>query len=207
MKREFKAGETLFAQGEPASHLFVLESGNVRLFRRAWQEDVLLETVGDHHVLGELAILADAHHPVTAIAVSDVVCLTIPRDTLKETLEAYPEIAARFQHNLALRLANAYHHIATMSLRSPLARVLSQLQHEMIRSGLQEEANGYAPLPADLHEVCGLEEVVVERILRGLGEEGAVEFNAEGRFRFRDPAAIGRRLHYLELSDRFGADA
>jgi hypothetical protein len=51
--REFKAGEVIFKQGDPASEFYVIQSGKVdiRLGNR------LLGTLSDHDIFGEMALI------------------------------------------------------------------------------------------------------------------------------------------------------
>lgn len=65
--RTFKAGETIFVEGEPADFMYVVKSGKVDLLKG----ERLLETVGPDGFFGELALIDDAPRSATAKAQSD----------------------------------------------------------------------------------------------------------------------------------------
>jgi CRP/FNR family cyclic AMP-dependent transcriptional regulator len=66
--RSFKAGETIFRAGDPASELFVVQSGNVEIRIG----DRVIETVPESGIFGEMALIDDAPRSATAVAVGDV---------------------------------------------------------------------------------------------------------------------------------------
>jgi CRP-like cAMP-binding protein len=70
----FKAGETIFAEGEPADFMYVVQAGKIDLL----QGDRLLETVGPDGFFGELALIDDSPRSATAKAQSD--CTLAPID-------------------------------------------------------------------------------------------------------------------------------
>jgi CRP-like cAMP-binding protein len=66
--RTFKAGETIFNEGDPASELYVIQDGRVeiRLGNR------LLDTIEKNEVFGEMALVDGAPRSASAIALTDV---------------------------------------------------------------------------------------------------------------------------------------
>jgi CRP/FNR family cyclic AMP-dependent transcriptional regulator len=72
--RIFKAGETIFAEGEPADFMYIVRAGKVDLV----QGERLLETVGPDGFFGELALIDDSARSATAKAQTD--CELAPID-------------------------------------------------------------------------------------------------------------------------------
>ena len=56
---------------------------------------------------GEVSMLGDQPYALTTMALSDVSTLIIDRDTLKELIEYYPNIALGLMRELALRLGQS----------------------------------------------------------------------------------------------------
>lgn len=201
MRRSFQGGELLFAEGAPAENLYIIESGSVRLFKKVFREQIAVETRGPRDIIGELVVLDGATYQLSAVADDEVVALVVPRESLASTLAADASLTAAFQRQLAMRLAQSQHQLSVLALRSPMGRLLAQLRHEASRQGV--EPGSFVNLPLDLHELCGLEAKTVRRLLSALRDEGELDFDDAGGFRFTDMAAVERRLAFLELSDRF----
>ena len=66
--RSFKAGETIFREGDPATELFVVESGTVEIRLG----DRVVDTVSGHGIFGELALIDGGIRSATAFAATDV---------------------------------------------------------------------------------------------------------------------------------------
>ena len=70
--REIKAGEVIFKEGDAAAEFFVIQSGKVdiQLGNR------LLGTLGDHDILGEMALIDDSPRSATVVALTE--CTVAP---------------------------------------------------------------------------------------------------------------------------------
>src|SRR5215510_563821 len=64
---DFKAGDVIFRQGDPAHELFIVQSGEVeiRLGNR------VLETLPQYSIFGEMALIDSAPRSAMAVAVTD----------------------------------------------------------------------------------------------------------------------------------------
>lgn len=79
--------EVVFRQGESGDRLYLVESGNVDLFRTDEQGTVRkLATVGQGGYFGELALLSDKPRAATALAIGEVELLSISGRELKRLL-------------------------------------------------------------------------------------------------------------------------
>ena len=99
-ERSFAAGETIVREGEPGDELFVILDGDVRVERDGRQ----LRTFGVGDVFGEVAVLDRHPRSADVVAIGEVRCLTISRETLRETLAAEPRAAWALLEILAGRL-------------------------------------------------------------------------------------------------------
>jgi len=85
--RRFEAGDTLFSEGDPATHAYLLEEGRVRLIKkiRGAERSILVCKPGD--LFGESALLEGSERSSTAVALSPVLALVIDQATLQHLLE------------------------------------------------------------------------------------------------------------------------
>ena len=196
------AGDTLFEQGAEADALYVVLSGRVALHRRVHREELLLELLGENHVLGEMCLVPNGRHLASARVVEDATVLVVERESLEDTLADRPEVERQIRKHLALRLAHAHYRMGALTMTSIEGRVLYQLRQEWLRAG-EEGRDGFHPIPGDLPQVLGIERASVDQCLRAAMEAGFLEVDMEGRFRVVDRDALERRLAFLELADRY----
>lgn len=198
---ELSAGATLFEQDAPADAIFLVQTGRVKLVRRVFREEHIVETLGPGGLLGEVALVAGATYPVSARALTPLLVVRIPRERLESLLLERPDLALRLARTLALRVAAGQFRNAVFSLRSLSGRLLLQLQAESERA-TEQPADGLHQLPSDLSEALGAEPALIDSNLRTLAADGLIAFDGEGRFRIADRAAFQRRLAFIELKER-----
>lgn len=91
---EVAAGETIFRRGEFGRHLFVVESGAVRL---EFGGEILDKTILPREFFGELALFVGAHaRMANATALGPCRLRVIGGDEFQSLLQAAPDILARF---------------------------------------------------------------------------------------------------------------
>jgi CRP/FNR family transcriptional regulator, cyclic AMP receptor protein len=98
--REFKAGDVIFSEGDPAEELFVVQTGSVEI---RLGNDVL-ETVPERGIFGELALIGNAPRNATAIAASDVVLVPVGERQFLFLVSHTPHFALNVMRVLARRL-------------------------------------------------------------------------------------------------------
>jgi len=102
--REFKAGDVIFRQGEPAQELFIVQSGEVeiRLGNR------VLETLSQYSIFGEMALIDGAPRSATAVAVSDAKLVAVSEKQFLFLISNTPYFALNVMRVMAgrLRMAN-----------------------------------------------------------------------------------------------------
>ena len=98
--RFFKAGTTIFQEGEQAHELFVIKSGDVRI-------QIGNRTVSElsaDHIFGEMALIDDGPRSATAIALTDVTLAPIKENQFLFLVQNTPFFALSVMRVLAHRL-------------------------------------------------------------------------------------------------------
>jgi CRP/FNR family cyclic AMP-dependent transcriptional regulator len=98
--RTFAVGETIFREGEPGEELYVVRSGKVQI--RVGER--VIETLGEHSIFGELALIDDAPRSATAVATSAVEVVPIGRKQFLFLVTQTPHFALNVMRVLAQRL-------------------------------------------------------------------------------------------------------
>lgn len=92
--RLVSAGELIFREGDPAYGLYLIMSGSVEIFRKGPSGDVVLDTLGENQLFGEMGlILPPRARTAGARAKDKAVVLEVTRDLLDP--EATPKIAPK----------------------------------------------------------------------------------------------------------------
>jgi CRP-like cAMP-binding protein len=198
-KVEFPAGEQLFSQDDPAEALFVIDAGSVQLSKRVHSTTCAIGTLGVGDVFGEAALFGESPYTVTAVALEHTRCLRVLGAQFGEMVRRSPDIAYRFMKKLALRLVHSQFRLSNFALRTPIARLMHQLDAEVGRAGTSDGI----PLPFDLPDVLSLERGAVDELIRRLINKGYVSIDGDGNFSIDDLDGFRRYLTYLELRDRF----
>jgi CRP/FNR family transcriptional regulator, cyclic AMP receptor protein len=98
--REFKAGETIFKEGETGSEFFVIQSGTVEI----QLGNRHLGTLGDHDIFGEMALIDPAPRSATAVAKTDVKIVPVGEKQFLFLVSRTPHFALNVMRTLARRL-------------------------------------------------------------------------------------------------------
>ena len=88
--KEFKRGEVLFKEGEPADKLYVIQSGRVLLYLERQGKKVEIEELKTSQVVGEMAAIGGSKHPFSAECQSPTKVLELPAKVIQTQNESSP---------------------------------------------------------------------------------------------------------------------
>lgn len=83
---KFKAGESIFAEGDESALAYVIENGNVEIFRIVRGEKARLAVLGKGDIFGEMGLVDERPRSASAAATNDVLVRTIDRDRFLDML-------------------------------------------------------------------------------------------------------------------------
>ena len=101
--RDFKAGDVIFRQGDPAQELFIVQSGEVEIRR----SNRVLETLPQYSIFGEMALIDTAPRSATAIAASDARLVPVSEKQFLFLISNTPYFALNVMRVMARRLRAA----------------------------------------------------------------------------------------------------
>lgn len=96
-----RSGETIFSEGDKATHAYIIASGNVRISRRRPDRaELTLSHLLEGEFFGELALVDDRRRTSDAVAMSNCELITLSREDFQREVDGKPE-----QFRTLLRIA------------------------------------------------------------------------------------------------------
>lgn len=108
-KRTFAAGSTIFKEGDTADCAYVVESGEVQIFKMINGRRVQLGTVGPWGMFGELGLIDASPRMATAQTSQNTVCMVVSKTSVAEMMDGAPQGLNTLIHSLVqiIRTAGA----------------------------------------------------------------------------------------------------
>jgi CRP-like cAMP-binding protein len=137
---ELARGQTLFSEGDPGSHLYVVTAGKVKLGRTAPDgRENLLAIMGPGEMFGELSLFDPGPRTATATAVTDTRLSGLDHADLQPWLTGRPEVAGQLLAALARRLRRTNEAMADLVFSDVPGRVAKALLDLARRFGVAAE--------------------------------------------------------------------
>ena len=174
-QREFAPGQLVVGVGEPADHLFVIQSGEIELSREGPGGKLGVARLGPGDFFGELGVVLGARVSTRAVAVKATRVLQLDRETLESMCLAQPEIAIRMIRVLVSRLIEAERRLAALGVED----LLRPLVRSLVRQARPEEGEGKgARIATNLRKLAdetGLSMLDAQRALHQLFDRKLVQ--------------------------------
>ncbi len=126
--RQYKAGQVIYLEGEPAEYVYILEKGWVKATRMTHEgrEQGLL-FLRPVEIFGDIAVFSGTSYPGTVTALEDVEAWLIPSQVVLLLVKQYPDLALAIIHRLSERVLHYIGLVEDLSLRSVETRLASTL--------------------------------------------------------------------------------
>ena len=186
--RTFATDEPLFTAGEPASGVYVVLDGRVRVVRDVGGRRHVVHEEGAGGTLGEVPLFERGGYPATAVAAEPTRCLFVHRDALAEAIRADVELAWRLLGRLAGRVRVLVERLDRATAHSVPQRVAAHLLERAARQSPQRVTLGGTQQA--LAEELGTVREVIVRALRSLTRMGAIGALGGGRYEILDERAL-----------------
>jgi CRP-like cAMP-binding protein len=137
---QLENGQILFTQGDPARRFFLVDSGQIKLFRMSPEGDEkVIELVSPGGTFAEALIFADdMGYPVNASAIGKSELTAFDNPTFRAILAESTETCFRVMADLTLRLRALIREIDELTLQSAACRVAGYL----LRSAAAQQDGG-----------------------------------------------------------------
>jgi len=135
MDIHFAPAELVYFSGDPASQLFILAAGNIKLLQHTSEgKDILLEILGPGEFFGSLSASGEPYYLETAQAITHVCVMKISTEQFRKVLLDYQQISLRVLDVMTERLYSTREMLKQVSLYSVekrIAHILIKLAYKL----------------------------------------------------------------------------
>ena len=179
--RRYSAGEMVFGEGEPCAGLFVVESGNIRIFKSsASGREQVLSIDGPGSSIAELPLFDGGAYPASAVAIDDVTLLFVSKQDFHALCLAHPQVPLKVLRIVGARLRRLVGIIEELSFTTVRHRLANYLLRLAQKSGTQTKEGVEFALPITNQELAaqiGTVRELVSRNLSRLQAEGMLKID------------------------------
>jgi NTE family protein len=104
--RRAKKGTVLCREGDPSDSMYIIEAGQVKVYKETPEGRTVLATLGPGTPVGEMALLTGEPRSATLIVSIDAELWELSKTDFEDVLHQYPAIPLTFSRVLARRLIN-----------------------------------------------------------------------------------------------------
>jgi CRP-like cAMP-binding protein len=177
--RRVPAGAFYFHENDPATHLYVLVEGRLKITQLTPEgHQVIHMLLTGGQPFGGVAALGEGTYPITAEAVEDCAALSWDAQTMAGLMKKYPDIAINTARFLARRfheLQVQHRQLMTERVERRVARALLKLADDAGREAAGGVEIDFPLSRQDLAEMTGTTLFTVSRLLSGWNEKGLIK--------------------------------
>lgn len=128
VKKHYAAGKVLFEENDPASRMYVIRYGRIRIYRRVGNDEVELATLGPGDFFGEMALLEGLPRSANAQVIEDCELVEVDANTFEAMIRGSSEIAVRIMRALAARVRELDFRLQNLLAESGVGRAIEVLR-------------------------------------------------------------------------------
>jgi CRP-like cAMP-binding protein len=99
-RRTFAAGTTIFKEGDQADCAYIVESGEVQIFKMINERRVQIGTIHTWGIFGELGLIDASPRMAAAYATKDSVCMVVTKSAVGHMMDGAPQGLNTLIHSL-----------------------------------------------------------------------------------------------------------
>jgi CRP/FNR family transcriptional regulator, cyclic AMP receptor protein len=180
--RNYGKGEIIFTEGDPCTGLFVIESGQVRIFKSSpGGREQILAVEGPGSSVAELPLFDGGNYPASTAAVNDANVLFISKQDFHSLCLVHPQVPLKVLKVVGARLRRLVGIIEELSFTTVRSRLISVLVRRA-KAGVKSREGLRIELPPSNQELAseiGTVRELVSRNLSRLQAEGLIHMEGK----------------------------
>ena len=189
----FPPGGTLCVEGDPATHVFILMTGWVKILSVTIQgHEIVLGLRGHGDIVGEMAGEATGYRTATVQATGTVRALIVGHDKFSSFLDSYPGASRAYRRVVTQRWSETAATLRRRSVTSGAQRLAFLLLDLAGQHGSETGDGIYVAMPLsqeDLASLAGTSRATVTRALGNWRQRGFIR-TGQRRITIVDPGAL-----------------
>jgi CRP/FNR family transcriptional regulator len=181
VQRRYSCGELIFSEGDPCTGLYVVQTGNVRIFKSsAGGREQVLSIDGPGSSIAELPVFDGGSYPASAQAVTESTLLFFGRQDFQALCLQHPQVALKVLRVIGARLRKLVGIIEELSFTTVRHRLIALLLRLGKTEGVRTGDAVALTIPANNSELAaqiGTVRELVSRNLSRLQSEGLIEID------------------------------
>jgi CRP/FNR family transcriptional regulator, cyclic AMP receptor protein len=157
LTRDFRPGITMCHEGDPATHLYVLVTGWVKILSVTSDgHERVLALRGQGDIVGEMAGETTGHRTATVRAVDPVCALIVGYDRFSSFLDSHSGAAHAYRRTMTQRLSDTAKMLRRHSVTSGAQRLAALLLDLAERHGRSVDGEIHVAMPLSQEELASL---------------------------------------------------
>lgn len=177
-QRRFRAGETIFHEGDPGDAMHVIATGRAKISIGSPEGDeAILVTLGPGEVFGELVLLDGAPRSATAVAIEPTVTYALAKSSFDPLIAQNEAFRSAILRNLAVDLRRLTAHVSELHFLDLAGRLASRLARMAEDAAPGQNADVHLGRPftqSELAAMIGGTRQSVNRVVAELVSEGLI---------------------------------
>jgi CRP-like cAMP-binding protein len=184
--RRYLRGERIFAQGDPAPGLYVVDEGAVRVFKAAPSgKEHVIHLAEPGQTFAEAAVMGGFPCPAHAEATADTSCVLLPCDAFRALLDGNPELPRQLLTGMAVWVHQLVSLLEDVVLRDAAGRLARYLLDQA-----EDDVVLLPTLKRHLASHLNLTSETFSRTLSRLVDRGLILRESGGRVRLLDAEGL-----------------
>ncbi|MDJ0612206.1 MAG: EAL domain-containing protein [Rhizobiaceae bacterium] len=122
----FKAGETIFNEGEQGDCAYVVISGNVLVQKNSDENKIVLAELGQNQMIGEMALISPGHRTASVVAQTDSTLLLIEQNQFTHRRSKLDPILKMVYEVIMGRFRNTLHSVETLKPGAQASNIITK---------------------------------------------------------------------------------
>ena len=181
-ERRCGRGEVLFHEGEPGHELYLVRSGQVKVYRLSEEgKEKILGVFGPGDFFAELPLLDGGRYPASAETLAQSILLCLRREDFLDVVGRRPEVLQKMHEIVGIRLRGFASMVTDLTLKDATRRLAGFLLDKAREYDLFAGDEVRFPLNLTHQEIASLIGTARETVSRTLGQ-----FQQQGLIEIKD---------------------